>query len=64
MAKQTNHEIPADDILAAIKDLQFGVVEVHVHESKVTEIRQIRRTRFERPNRSDPTAKQAGDADS
>lgn len=34
-------------VARAIKELQFGVVEVVVHQGKVREIRQTRRTRFE-----------------
>lgn len=52
MAQSTDQKFPAEEILAAVKELRFGVVEVHVHESSVTEIRQIRRTRFQRPIQS------------
>lgn len=52
MAQPTDQKFPAEEILAAVKELRFGVVEVHVHESNVTEIRQIRRTRFQRPIQS------------
>jgi hypothetical protein len=37
-----------EEILKAIRDLKFGVVEVVVHDSRVTEIRQTRRQRFEK----------------
>lgn len=47
MTTKTDKEIPEQDILDAVRELRFGVVEVHVHESRVTEIRQIRRTRFQ-----------------
>ena len=50
MAQPTDQKFPAEEILAAVKELRFGVVEVHVHETNVTEIRQIRRTRFHRPS--------------
>lgn len=61
MAPATDQNFPAEEILAAVKDLRFGVVEVHVHESNVTEIRQIRRTRFHRAHSSKPTAPERGD---
>ena len=32
-------------ILKAVRELQFGVVEIVVHDRKVTEVRQTRRTR-------------------
>ena len=51
MAQSTDQKFPAEEILAAVKELRFGVVEVHVHETNVTEIRQIRRTRFQQPSR-------------
>jgi hypothetical protein len=47
MTSKPDKEIPEQDILDAVRELRFGVVEVHVHESRVTEIRQIRRTRFQ-----------------
>ena len=47
MTAKPHKEIPEQHILDAVRELRFGVVEVHVHESRVTEIRQIRRTRFE-----------------
>lgn len=38
-------------ILAAVKELSFGVVEIVIHDQRVTEIRQTRRTRLqETPN--------------
>jgi hypothetical protein len=46
MSQRVPPQIPEREILEAIRELKFGVVEVHVHESQVTEIRQIRRTRF------------------
>lgn len=35
-----------EQILAAVRDLTFGVVEIVVHDRRVTEIRQTRRTRL------------------
>ena len=34
------------EILRAIRELQFGTVEVIVHEGKVMEVRQTKRSRF------------------
>ena len=34
-------------ILNAVRELRFGAVEVVIHESRVTEIKQIRRFRVE-----------------
>lgn len=59
MTTKQDKGIPEQDILDAVRELNFGVVEIHVHESRVTEIRQIRRTRFQTktrditPDRSD-----------
>lgn len=41
-------DLGADElaILKAVHDLKFGVVEVVVHESRITEIRQTRKTRL------------------
>jgi len=61
MALATDQNFPAEEILAAVKDLRFGVVEVHVHESNVTEIRQIRRTRFQRAPHPKQAAPEQGD---
>jgi hypothetical protein len=36
-----------DEILKALGALKFGVVEIVVHDGRVTEIRQTRRQRFE-----------------
>jgi hypothetical protein len=47
MTTKSDKAIPEQDILEAVRELRFGVVEIHVHESRVTEIRQIRRTRFQ-----------------
>lgn len=47
MSAKPDKEIPEQEILEAVRELRFGVVEIHVHESRVTEIRQIRRTRFQ-----------------
>jgi len=33
-------------ILQSVRELQFGVVEVVVHDRRVTEVRQTRRTRL------------------
>ncbi|PTX96287.1 DUF2292 domain-containing protein [Spartobacteria bacterium LR76] len=33
-------------ILAAVREVKFGVVEIVVHDRRVTEIRQTRRTRL------------------
>ena len=38
--------LPKREILQAIRGIRFGVVEVVVHESRVTEIRQTRRVRL------------------
>jgi hypothetical protein len=35
------------EILRAVHDLAFGSVEVVIHDNRVTEIKQVRRTRFE-----------------
>lgn len=37
------------EILKALTSLKFGVVEIVVHDGRVTEIRQTRRQRFEPP---------------
>ena len=51
--------LPEQEILQAIRGIRFGVVEVVVHESRVTEIRQTRRVRLTASNpdmnSSDPT---------
>jgi len=52
MTANLDRENPEQDILDAVRELRFGVVEVHVHESRVTEIRQIRRTRFQSKSRA------------
>ncbi len=41
-------DLPAEEqeVLKALRDLQFGVVEVVVHERRITEIRQTRKTRL------------------
>lgn len=36
-----------EEILRAVRGLDFGVVEVVVHERRITEIRETRRTRFQ-----------------
>ncbi len=36
---------PEEFVLRAVRDLTFGVVEVVVHDGRITEIRQTRRTR-------------------
>lgn len=64
MAQPTDQKFPAEEILAAVKELRFGVVEVHVHESNVTEIRQIRRTRFQRPSGPAKNSSQEGHPES
>jgi hypothetical protein len=38
--------LPEEEILQAIRGIRFGVVEIVVHESRVTEIRQTRRLRL------------------
>jgi hypothetical protein len=38
--------LPEQEILQAIRGIRFGVVEVVVHDSRVTEIRQTRRVRL------------------
>jgi hypothetical protein len=38
--------LPEQEILQAIRGIRFGVVEVVVHNSRVTEIRQTRRVRL------------------
>jgi len=42
----TSEVLPEREILQAIRGIRFGVVEVVVHESRVTEIRQTRRVRM------------------
>ena len=45
-----NHESTRNvdqEILRAVHDLAFGSVEVVIHDNRVTEIKQVRRTRFE-----------------
>lgn len=64
MAQSTDQRFPAEEILAAVKELRFGVVEVHVHETNVTEIRQIRRTRFQRAGRPRKNPSQEDDLES
>lgn len=44
VSKETR-EIPEGQILKAIREIRFGNVEIIVHESRVTEIRQTRRLR-------------------
>jgi len=36
-----------EEILKAVSNLRFGLVEIVVHDGRVTEIRQTRRQRFE-----------------
>ena len=43
------NRIPEREILQAVKELRFGVVEVVVHEARVTEIRQTKRLRISSP---------------
>ena len=38
--------LPEEEILQAIRGIRFGVVEIVVHDSRVTEIRQTRRVRL------------------
>ena len=38
--------LPEVEILQAIRGIRFGVVEIVVHDSRVTEIRQTRRVRL------------------
>ena len=38
--------LPEQEILQAIRGIRFGVVEVVVHDLRVTEIRQTRRVRL------------------
>ena len=38
--------LPEQEILQAIRGIRFGVVEIVVHDSRVTEIRQTRRVRL------------------
>ncbi len=38
--------LPEQEILQAIRGIRFGVVEIVVHDSRVTEIRQTRRVRI------------------
>ena len=38
--------LPEQEILQAVRGIRFGIVEIIVHESRVTEIRQTRRVRF------------------
>jgi hypothetical protein len=46
-SSKKNHDlIPETEILAAIREVRFGAVEIVLHESKVTEIRQTKRVRF------------------
>jgi len=35
------------EILHAVHDLAFGSVEIVIHDHRVTEIKQVRRTRFD-----------------
>ncbi len=36
-----------EDVLAAIREVDFGTVEVVLHQGKIREIRQVRKKRFE-----------------
>lgn len=45
-AKETERNPIEEQILTAVRDLTFGVVEIVVHDRRVTEIRQTRRTRL------------------
>jgi len=47
--------LPEQEILQAIRGIRFGVVEVVVHDSRVTEIRQTRRVRLASPINFHPT---------
>jgi hypothetical protein len=38
--------LPEQEILQAIRGIRFGLVEIVVHESRVTEIRQTRRVKL------------------
>jgi hypothetical protein len=44
---QTAEFKPFDAVLTAIRELEFGTVEVIVHQGEIREIRQIRKKRFE-----------------
>jgi hypothetical protein len=37
---------PFDTVLAAIREIEFGTVEVIIHQGEIREIRQIRKKRF------------------
>jgi hypothetical protein len=37
---------PQEAVLAAIRELEFGTVEVIIHQGEIREIRQIRKKRF------------------
>lgn len=41
------HQNIDQEILRAVHDLAFGSVEVVIHDHRVTEIKQVRRTRFD-----------------
>lgn len=40
------------EVLRAIRSISFGTVEVVIHDDRITEIRQTRRTRLHTPTRS------------
>jgi len=42
----TDLPVEEQEVLKALRDLQFGVVEVVVHDRRITEIRQTRKTRL------------------
>lgn len=51
-SRQLASDLAAEElqVLKAVREVQFGVIEVVVHERRITEIRQTRKTRIEKPN--------------
>jgi hypothetical protein len=46
-SKTDSSRFHESEILAAIRGIRFGIVEIVVHDSRVMEIRQTKRVRFE-----------------
>ena len=54
-SKTDSSRFHESEILAAIRGIRFGIVEIVVHDSRVTEIRQTKRVRFEASSPKSPT---------
>jgi hypothetical protein len=53
--KNDSSRFHESEILAAIRGIRFGIVEIVVHDSRVMEIRQTKRVRLEASSPKSPT---------